>query len=327
MCLGSPEEQVGQGVVKGAIRTEDCLLRSSMRLMPSLNQRSYTDRQLFLAGAVALTALLVAYWDVVVQLVTIWSTDDNYSHGFLIPPIAAYLAWERREQFRSAPAGRSVTGLVVVVGSLVMLAPGMPGFLSRLSLVSAIAGMVLLFFGPARLRTFALPLGVLLLMIPLPPPVFDRLELPLRMATSVLSEAFIRAADIPVIRDGNLLMLGNVTLEVARECSGIRTAISLVTLGLVFGYTADSRVALRLIVVALTIPVVVVVNSARVAGTALGTHYYGPAAAQGFFHDVAGWLAFAAAFGIMLLIHRLLVASVSDRAVASPPPANAPLQS
>lgn len=295
--------------------------------MPSLKNRSYTDRQLFLAGGVALTALAVVYRDVIVELVHIWSTDDNYSHGFLIPPIAAYLAWERRASFRNAPARFSAAGLMVLGGSLVMLAPGIPGFLARLSLVSALAGMVLFIFGRERLRTVALPLGVLLLMVPLPGPVFDRLEMPLRMATSMLSEVFIRAADIPVLRDGNLLMLGNVTLEVARECSGIRTTISLVTLGLVFGYAADSRLSLRLIVVALTIPVVVVVNSARVAGTALGTHYYGPEAARGLLHDAAGWVAFAAAFAAMLLIHRLLVASVGNRMVTPPPSARAPLQS
>jgi exosortase len=136
----------------------------------------------------------------------------------------------------------------------------------------------------------------------------------------------IRAADVPVIRDGNLLALGNVTLEVARECSGIRTVISLVTLGLVFGYVADPRPALRVLVAAATIPVVVLTNSARVAGTGIATHYYGRAAATGFFHDLAGWLAFAAAFAIMLLMHRLLVQAVAERTL-TPPPANAHIQS
>ena len=295
--------------------------------MPAPTDRSYTQARLVLVGAVALSVLAIAYWDVAVQLVHAWSTDDNYSHGFLIPPIAAFLAWERRHRFHAAPLQPHAAGLAMAGGSLLILALDVPVFAERLSLVCAVVGVVVLLFGWSRVRTLALPLGILLLMIPLPAPIFDRLELPLRTATSMLSEVLIRAADIPVLRSDNLLMLGNVTLEVARECSGIRTAISLVTLGLVFGYVPDSRSSLRVLVASLTIPVVILTNSARVAGTAIGTHYYGPAAATGVLHDLAGWFAFAAAFAIMLLLHRLLVLAVAERTLTPPPPANVHIQS
>jgi len=267
---------------------------------------SHSRGRLILIGAVAVSALAFLYRNVVVDLVRVWSTDDYFSHGFLIPPIAAFLAWERRDRFRTAPMQPRVAGLLLGLACILALAPGVPVFLTRVSMVGAIAATVFWLFGWSRLRTVAFPLAILLLMIPLPAPVFDRLELPLRTATSMLSEVFIRGAGIPVVREGNLLTLSNIVLEVARECSGVRTTIALVTIGLVFGYVPESRIWPRLLVVALTIPVVIVTNSLRVAATAVSTHYYGPAVARGFVHDLYGWIAFAAAFAILFLLHRFL---------------------
>jgi exosortase len=139
----------------------------------------------------------------------------------------------------------------------------------------------------------------------------------------MFSEVMIRAVGIPVIRDGNLLALGNVTLEVAKECSGIRTAISLVVLGLAFGYADDARRWTRLLIAGLTIPVVIVANGMRVTATAVSAHYYGPAAATGFLHDLYGWLAFAAAFAILIMLHRLLLWAVPAPALTPTTPANA----
>jgi exosortase len=266
-----------------------------------------------LISAIVVSALAILYRNVAVELVRVWSTDDYSSHGFLIPPIVVFLLWERRDRFRAVPVQPSLAGLFFVAVSLLTLAPDVPVLLTRVSMVVSIAGAVLLLFGWSRLRTVAFPLAILLLMIPLPTAVFERLEFPLRMATSGTSEALIRAANIPVTRDGNLLDLGNIVLEVARECSGIRSTIALVTIGLVFGYVPESRTWQRLLVAALTIPVVIVTNSIRVAATAVSTHYYGPAAATGFVHDFYGWLAFGLAFGSMFMIHRFVVRIASAR--------------
>ena len=275
-----------------------------------VRDRNTLSTRRFVLTICVLGGIIILYRDVVQELIRVWNTDTNYSHGFLIPPIAAFLAWERRDRFLSAPAQPGAAGLVVIAGSLVPLAMGGGPFLTRLSLVGALAGAVLAIFGSARFRTVVFPLAILLLMIPLPAPVFARIESPLQIATSLFSETMIRTAGIPVFRDGNLLALGNVTLEVAEECSGVRTAISLVVLGLVFGYAADARRWPRLFVVAMTIPVVILTNSLRVAATAISAHYYGRDAATGLLHDLYGWLAFAAAFAILILLHRLLIRAV-----------------
>jgi exosortase len=280
-----------------------------------------------LLGALVLGGIAVLYRDVVQELVRVWSTDTNYSHGFLIPPIAAFLAWERREPFIAAPARPALAGLMIVGGSALLAALGGGAFMARISLVAALAGAVIAVFGWSRFRTVAFPLAILLLMIPLPAPVFERLESPLQIATSVFSEAMIRAVGIPVLRDGNLLSLGNVTLEVARECSGIRTTISLVVLGLAFGYSADVRRWPRLLVLGLTVPVVILTNGLRVAATAVSAHYYGREAATGFLHDLYGWLAFAAAFATLMLVHRLLVRVAETRRPTPGTSANAYIHS
>jgi exosortase len=283
------------------------------------------DRRLLLTALLAF-GLIVLYGDVILGLVRAWATDSNYSHGFLIPPIAAYMAWLRRDRFFAAPRRPSALGLVVVAVSLIAIAPRIRHveFLQRLSLVFALAGVVLCFSGWTRLRSVAFPFAILLLMIPLPALAVQQIENPLQIITSQLAEVFIGAYGITVLREGNLLTLTNVTLKVAEECSGFRSVMSLVILGLVFGYVPDSRVWPRLVIALLTIPVVLVANGTRVAVTGIATHYYGRAAAEGFFHDLCGWLAFAAAFATMLLLTRLLLRIAPDPRGSTRAPATAP---
>ena len=288
---------------------------------------SSNSKSLAVTGALVVGGLAILYRDVLPELVHAWGTDDNYSHGYLIPPIAAYFAWERRRTFLAAPAGSSIFGLVVVLGSVLVLALGVLGvelFLTRVSLIGALAGTALFLFGWARLRVMAFPLAFLILMIPLPAIIFNQIAFPLQLIASQFGEGVIRAADIPVLREGNVLVLANITLEVAEACSGIRSLISLVTLGIVFGYIGDSRGWARVLIALSAIPVAVFANAARVAGTGIAAHFYGAAAAEGFFHEFSGWLVFIAAFAMMLLLHRLLVLIAPDRRAPQHAPAVAP---
>jgi len=280
-----------------------------------------------LAGALVVAGLAVLYRDVVPELIHAWGTDDNYSHGYLIPPIAAYFAWERRQKFLDAPARTSLFGLVVVLGSILLLTLGVLGielFLTRASLIGAITGAVLFMFGWARLRVMLFPLAFLVLMVPLPAIIFNQIAFPLQLIASQFGEAVIRTADIPVLREGNVLILANISLEVAEACSGIRSLISLLTLGIVFGYIGDGRNWVRALIALSAIPVAVIANGARVAGTGIAAHYYGAVAAEGFLHEFSGWLVFIAAFAMMLLFHRLLVFVAPDRNARIPAPAAMP---
>lgn len=275
-----------------------------------------------MAAALVLCGLLLVYWGVIAGLVDAWSTDDNYSHGFFIVPLAAYFAWERRQAFAAAPIRPSNFGLLAVAGSLLLLTAGLLGaelFLSRVSIVGAIAGSLLFLFGWARLRIMMFPLAFLLLMIPLPAIIFNKIAFPLQLLASHVGESTISSLDIPILREGNVLILANATLEVAEACSGIRSLVSLFTLGIVFGYFVDRRPWVRAAIALSAIPVAILANGLRVASAGVAAHNYGTAGVEGLFHEFSGWVVFIIAFLMMLGFQRLLQKFVPERAAQLPP--------
>ena len=265
--------------------------------------------RLYAAVALLAASFAVLFWPVIAKLVHDWGIDDNYSHGYLIPPLAAYLAWERREQLLAEPARRSLSGIVLVAGSVLVLLAGLLGaelFLTRIALLGTLVGGVLFVLGWKHLQMLAFPLGILLLMIPIPAILFNQVVFPLQLLASRAGETALVAAGIPVLREGNIITLANTTLEVAEACSGIRSLVSLLTLAIVFGYFTDRRAGVRLAIALSAIPVAIAANALRVAGTGIAAHYYGTAAAEGFFHSFSGWIVFIAAFAMLFGIIRLL---------------------
>ncbi len=263
-----------------------------------------------LAACLVTAGIGLVYWRVLGSLVNAWEVDGNYSHGFLIIPIALYFVWERRQKLVAAEPKPSWFGLVVLSGGICVLLAGLLGselFLSRVSLIVVLSGVVLFLFGWRHLRMLAFPLAFLLLMIPLPAIVFNRIAFPLQLVASRFGETIISAANIPVLREGNVLVMANTSLEVAEACSGIRSLVSLITLALLYGYFTDRRLWVRFAIVASAVPVAIVANGARVAGTGIAAHYIGPAAAQGFFHEFSGWVVFIVAFLLLLAIQRLIL--------------------
>jgi exosortase len=169
-----------------------------------------------------------------------------------------------------------------------------------------LGGIVLYLFGWRVLRTVVFPLGFLLLMIPLPAIIFNQIAFPLQLLASGAGEAALSAARVPVLREGNVLILANTTLEVAEACSGIRSLVSLLTVGIVLGYFADPRPVVRVAVALCTIPVAIIANALRVAGTGIAAQYWGAAAAEGFLHTFSGWVVFVAALTMILAFQRAL---------------------
>lgn len=275
--------------------------------MPSFVTRP--DARTLAAAGLLLGGICLVYWQVLSKLVYDWGHDDNYSHGFLIVPMALYFVWERRARLEQAPLSPTWLGLIVFGGGIALLLAGLLGselFVSRISLLVTLAGMVVFLFGWAYLKVLAFPMAFLLLMIPLPAIIFNQITFPLQLLASQAGELAIATAGIPVLREGNVIVLASTTLEVAEACSGIRSLITLITLGLVYGYFADSRAWLRTTLVLSAIPIAIVANAARVAGTGMAAHWWGPEAAQGFFHEFSGWIVFVIAFALVLGFHGLL---------------------
>jgi exosortase len=263
------------------------------------------------ATALALVAgsALAVYFPVLTSLVRQWASDDNYSHGFIVLPVAVLLAWKGRRQLIATPAAPSRMGLVVVLLSMLVFLAGRFAaelFLMRISLLGVIAGSILFLAGPVHLRRLAFPLILLLLAIPLPALILNQLAFPLQLLASRAGEAVVSAAGVPILREGNVLILPDTKLEVVEACSGIRSLAALLTLSLIIGKLTERRRWARAVLAALTIPVAIAANAARVAGTGLAAAWIGPQAAEGFLHTFSGWLVFVAAFGVLLLCARLL---------------------
>jgi exosortase len=266
------------------------------------------------------TGFAVLYRHVVVKLVYDWATDRNYSHGFLIVPLALYLVWERRRQLASTPARGSALGLVVVLGSVAVLGAGVLGaelFLTRISMLGVVAGTVLFLAGWRHLRILAFPLAFLLLMIPIPAIIFNQIAFPLQLLASRVGEAALTAAGVPVLREGNVITLSTMSLEVAEACSGISFLVSLLTLAIVYGYLVDRRTWPRVVMALASVPIAILANGFRVASTGFAAHYLGQAAAEGFFHQFSGALVFVVALGLLFAVQRA-IASLAPAGAAQP---------
>jgi exosortase len=198
---------------------------------------------------------------------------------------------------------------VVILGALGLLLLGELGaefFLTRVSLLGFLSGLVLFFLGWKYLRLAAFPLGILLLAIPLPAVIFYQITFPLQLLASRLATFLLEAFSVPVLRDGNLIMLPNITLEVVEACSGIRSLFTLLTLTILYGYFFEPRLWARLFLVGLTVPLALFCNGLRITGTGLLTQHVDSAAAEEFFHGFSGWFIFLVALGSIFAIHRTL---------------------
>jgi exosortase len=260
---------------------------------------------------VLVAGIVWMYAGVLSSLVQQWASDDNYSHGFLILPLAVYCAWTSRDRLRAAPQQPHVGGLLLIGGSLLIFAAGILGadlFLTRISLVGVVIGSVLFVWGPAHVRALGFPLLLLPLMIPLPAVLFNQIAFPLQLVASRAGEAIIATAGIPIVREGNVLDLPNIRLAVVEACSGIRSLMSLITLAVVLAYFTERTLVARLLIVASAVPVAIAANASRVAGTGFLAVWFGPRTADGFFHAFSGWLMFVVAFAglvaVQWLVHR-----------------------
>jgi len=255
----------------------------------------------------------VLYWEVLSKLVQDWASDDNYSHGFLVAPLAIYFVWERRRQLMATPVAPAWSGLFILAASLVVLAAGVFGaelFLTRVSMLGTLTGTIVFILGWQHLGRLAFPMAFMLLMIPIPAIIFNQIAFPLQLIASRVGEITLSLWSIPVLREGNVIVLANTSLDVAEACSGIRSLISLLTLGIVYGYFTDARTAIRVAIALATIPVAIAANGLRVAGTGIVATYYGQEAATGFFHSFSGWLVFLASFAMLFLVTRAITWAV-----------------
>ena len=256
---------------------------------------------LVIAGLVA-----ALYGPLLTQMVVQWWQDPDYSHGFVVPLFVGYVVYQRRHELRQVPLEPSNLGFPVMLGAIVLFLAGTLGaelFVSRSSLLFLFGGMILFFAGWKMLRAVAFPLVFLVLMIPLPALIYNQVTFPLQLLASRLASNSLELFGVPVLREGNVLVLPNYSLEVVEACSGIRSLMSLIALAVAYGYFVENRLWARITLVVLMVPIAVVSNALRVVGAGIVTYFWGPQYAEGFFHFFQGWLIFVSAVACMIFVH------------------------
>jgi exosortase len=259
-------------------------------------------------GLVLLLLIAWLYSSIFFHLAKQWSNDPNFSHGFFVPVFSLLVLWQDRNRLARQPCKPSSWGLLIIAFALSVLVVGVLGaelFLSRVSLLLLIAGLVILFRGWLFFRAVLFPWAFLILMIPMPAIVFSQITFPLQMLASKAAALLLPLLGVPVLREGNVINLPAMSLEVAEACSGIRSLLSLATLAIIYGYLTETRTWVRVALAMASIPIAVAANSLRIVGTGLLVQYWDPEKAEGFFHLFSGWLVFVVSLAMLFLVHRL----------------------
>ena len=253
----------------------------------------------FAVALIPLTGLVsLFYGSVLTGLLRDWRSDPNYSHGFLIPLMSAYVAWLQRENLRRVPQCPSPMGLGVLGAGVALLILGGVSaelFTMRVSLLPILAGLILWLFGKEHLKFLAFPILYLLFMIPLPAIIFNVVAFQLQLFSSSIATHILQLLQVPVLREGNVITLPTTTLEVVDACSGIRSLVTLSALATMFAYFGQRTIWRAWLLALSTIPIAIIANASRIAGTGLLSQYYGPSIAEGFFHTFSGWFLFVIA--------------------------------
>jgi exosortase len=251
------------------------------------------------------------YGPTLAHLVVQWWHDPNFSHGFFVPLFSALVIWQGRERLVQLPLQPSWSGLGIMLLALLILVTGQMGaeiFLARISILVLLAGLIVLFLGWNFLSALAFPLAFLVLMIPIPAIVFNKITFPLQLLASRVAAGILPVLGVPVLREGNVIVLPSMPLEVADACSGIRSLLSLGTLAIIYGYLMDRRVIVRVVLAVASVPIAVAANSLRIVGTGLLVQYWDPEKAEGFFHAGWGWIIFVISLTALYLLHHLMLA-------------------
>ena len=270
-----------------------------------------------LLASISVLVALVAFREPLLELVHRWSTQEEYSHGFLIPVIVAWLLWTRRDALLASIGRPSWTGPALILLAAAMHIVGKLSalyFLSQFGFIVALVGIVLGLGGYSLFKVTFIPIIFLLFAIPLPYFVDAILSSQLQLISSQLGTFFIRLLQIPVYLEGNVIDLGAYKLQVVEACSGLRYLYPLMSLGFLAAYLFQAPLWQRAVVFLSTIPITIVMNSLRIGVVGVLVNYWGPQDADGFLHMFEGWIIFIACAGLLAAEIYLLARLTSGKA-------------
>jgi exosortase D (VPLPA-CTERM-specific) len=274
----------------------------------------YTRTQLGVAALAAL-AFLLLFQNTLLYLYDVWHREE-YSHGFLVPFISAFLLWQRRAQLRSVEFHSSWAGVVVVALGIAIYFLGTVASITTVdtyALVIVLMGATLALMGWQAFRIALVPLALLFLMNPIPNFFYYNLSAQLQLLSSELGVAFMRLCGVSVLLEGNVIDLGSYQLQVAEACSGLRYLFPLMTLGVIVAYLFRGRAWMRWLLFVSTVPITIFMNGLRIGIIGVLVDRYGIAQAEGFVHQFEGWVIFMACLALLLAEAWLLLRLTGDR--------------
>ena len=270
--------------------------------MISTIESSYTPRPLWYLVLFGILAVIL-YSSTLMELAALWARNEDYSHGFLIVPVSAYLVWRRRRHLMRQPLQSSPLGLVFLClwAAFYLLGVGAQILMFECcSLIVFLLGTLLFIAGVRFTRVVLFPIMFLILMVPIPAEVYTLLTSPLQVITTGLSAHNLNLIDIPVLREGNLIHLPNYSMQVVVACSGIRSLLSIVTLSLLMGYLLFSSNVERALLLSLSVPVAMIGNILRITAAGFIVYRFSPGMADGLSHTMAGMVTFILSFVLLM---------------------------
>jgi exosortase D (VPLPA-CTERM-specific) len=269
-----------------------------------------------LLASISVVIAVLAFSGPILELVRRWESQEEYSHGFLIPVIVAWLIWSRRDAIVASVGRPSWVGPALVVLAAAMHIVGKLSslfVLSQLGFIVVLLGIVLSFGGYSLLKVMFVPIIFLVFAIPLPYFIDSVLSYRLQLISSELGTAFIRLFQIPVFREGNVIDLGVYKLQVVEACSGLRYLYPLMSLGFLAAYFFQAPMWQRALIFLSTLPITILMNSLRIGIVGILVDHFGPQDADGFLHMFEGWIIFIACAGVLVAEMSLLARFASGK--------------
>jgi exosortase len=249
--------------------------------------------------------LLALYLPVFAHAVTVWSTDQEFSFAFLVPPIALGLLWLRRREIRAACGRGSNAGLLPLVGGLLMLVAGARSGVHAIggaSFAVTVLGAAAYVYGITAARALAFPVAFLTCGLVLFRGLLSSVGFGLQELTARYAASAAALVGLPVRRVGVDLFAGQFHFVVAEACSGLSSLLALLCLGTLIVGLAPLSLLRRIVLIALVVPIVLAANVIRVALVLVLARVFGLGVAHGFVHGFFSAALFLAALSLFLLV-------------------------